>query len=81
MPVDPLALFALPDRHLQLERVDDLARPANASPRCGAETAITTDGSESGTVPIRCSTATAQRPWALAAAVAISSIFACAISA
>src|SRR5215211_2844576 len=31
--------------------------PANASPRCGADAATTTDGSLSGTRPMRCSAA------------------------
>ena len=35
--------------------------PSNASPRCGAEAATTTLGSDSGTVPTRCSSATAQQ--------------------
>ena len=37
--------------------------PANASPRCGAETATITLGSDSGTSPTRCSTAAAHSPW------------------
>ena len=45
--------------------------PAKASPRCGALTATTTDGSESGTAPTRCSTAAAQSPWRATAASAI----------
>ena len=55
--------------------------PANASPRCGAEAATITDGSDSGTVPVRCSIATAHSPWRSASSAAIASIRACAISA
>lgn len=36
--------------------------PAKASGRCGADTATSTDASDSGTVPRRCSAAAAQRP-------------------
>ena len=38
-------------------------------------------GSPSGTVPVRCSTATAQRSWRAASSAAIASSRACAISA
>ena len=54
--------------------------PANASPRCGADTATMTLGSESGTSPTRCSTAAAQRPCASSASAAISRIRSSAIS-
>ena len=37
--------------------------PANASPRCGADAATATEGSDSGTSPIRCSAAAAHSPW------------------
>ena len=36
--------------------------PANAASRCGADTAIATEGSDRGTVPTRCSAAAAHRP-------------------
>ena len=36
--------------------------PANASERCGAETATITDASDSGTTPTRCSAAAAHSP-------------------
>jgi len=36
--------------------------PANASLRCGALAATATDGSDSGTVPTRCSAAALHRP-------------------
>ena len=45
--------------------------PANASPRCGALAATITLGSPSGTVPVRCSTATAHSPWRSASSAAI----------
>ena len=37
--------------------------PANASPRWGADAATATDGSESGTTPMRCSATAAHSPW------------------
>ena len=55
--------------------------PANASPRCGALAATITLGSPSGTVPVRCSTATAQSPWRPASSAAIRAIRSAAISA
>ena len=55
--------------------------PAKASPRCGAEAATMTDGSESATVPERCSTATAHRSWRSASSAAIAAIRCYAISA
>ena len=45
--------------------------PAKASPRCGALTATSTLGSLSGTVPVRCSTATAQSPCRAASSAAM----------
>ena len=55
--------------------------PANASPRCGADTATITLGSDSGTSPTRCSTAAAQSPWRSCAAAAIAAMRSSAISA
>ena len=55
--------------------------PAKASPRWAAETATTTLGSPSGTVPTRCSAAMASRPWAAAHSARIVAIRSSAISA
>ena len=55
--------------------------PANASPRCGAETATITLGSDSGTSPTRCSTAAAHSPWRSTASAAIAAMRSSAISA
>ena len=55
--------------------------PANASPRCGAETATTTLGSPSGTVPVRCSAAAASSPCAARHSPRIAVIRSLAISA
>ena len=55
--------------------------PANASARCGALTATTTDASPSGTRPTRCSAAAAHRPWRSIASATIARIASTAISA
>ena len=54
---------------------------SNASPRCAAEAATITLGSLSGTVPTRCSSATALQPWAAATSAPIARSFGSAISA
>ena len=55
--------------------------PANASARWGADTAIATDASDSGTVPTRCSAAAAHRPWRSIASATIRSMWRSAIGA
>ena len=49
--------------------------PANASPRCGAEAATITDGSLSGTRPVRWTSATAHSPWRAASSSPIARSF------
>ena len=53
---------------------------ANASARCGADTATATDGSDRGTVPTRCSAAARQAPWRSAASSTMAAIRGAAIS-
>ena len=57
----PLLLFQIGASALMRSMIS--RAPANASPRWGADAATATDGSDSGTTPMRCSAAAAHSPW------------------